>query len=204
MVVYIWKKQKNKQKKQYCFSSIWWCFGHTFQYKWSVFTETSSVPRIAGRKEKYGAELNDNRVLNGTDPQCNSSEAQPKELSGDQTTTVFPFFSAVQDTKPERGPQSMHKSRAEAKGFTPSSITERPIIWRELGEDLPRTERSEPVHDESNSVGPNQKEVKLHVENTEALKKQDTPSPNTEPPSLNFMDQTSFQIVSQAEPKAVY
>ncbi len=179
--------------------------GHTFQYKWSMFTETSFVPRITGRKKKLRAELNGNHVLNSTDPQCNSSEAQPKKLSGGQTTTVFPFFSAVQDIKPERGtkkhatnpeprrkislPPALRKDQSFEENWVKISLEPNAVI---------------PVHDESNSVGPNQKEVKLHVKNTEALKKQDTSSPNTEPPSFNFMDQTSFQIVNQAEPKDVF
>uniref|UniRef100_A0A9J7Z6W1 Si:ch211-266g18.6 n=1 Tax=Cyprinus carpio carpio TaxID=630221 RepID=A0A9J7Z6W1_CYPCA len=168
-------------------------------------SETSSVPQIAGRKEKLRAELDGNRVLNGTDPQCNSPEAQPKELSGDQTTTVFPFFSAAQDTKPERG-TTKHATNPEPRrkvSLPPALRKEQSFEenWVKISLE-PNTVK--PVHDESNSVGPNQKEVKLHVENTEALKKQDTSSPNTEPPSLNFMDQTSFQLVSQAEPIDVY
>ncbi|XP_026113131.1 synaptotagmin-like protein 2 isoform X1 [Carassius auratus] len=171
------------------------------QYNDEHFSETSSVPRIAGRKEKLQAELDGNRVLNGTDPQRNSSGAQPKELSGDQTTTVFPFFSAAQDTKPERG-TTKHATNLELrrKVSLPPALRKDQSFeenWVKISLE-PNTVK--PVHDESNTVGPNQKEVKLHVENTEALKKQDTSSPNIEPPSLNFMDQTSFQIATQAEP----
>ncbi|XP_043118773.1 synaptotagmin-like protein 2 [Puntigrus tetrazona] len=161
--------------------------------------ETSSVPQKAARKKKLRAELDGNRVLNSTDPQCNPSEAQPKEFSGDQTTTVFPFFSTVQDTKPERG-TTKHATNPEPrqKVSLPSALRRDQSFeenWVKISLE-PNTVK--PVHDESNSVGCNQKEVKLHAENTEALKKQDR---NVEPPSLNFTDQTSFQIVCQAKPK---
>ncbi|XP_042629658.1 synaptotagmin-like protein 1 [Cyprinus carpio] len=76
--------------------------------RWKKTAEASSSPRVVGRKEKLRAELN------GTDPQCNSSEVQPKELSGDRKTTVFPFLSAVQDTKPERG-STKHATNPEPR-----------------------------------------------------------------------------------------
>uniref|UniRef100_A0A9J8B4Y2 Si:ch211-266g18.6 n=1 Tax=Cyprinus carpio carpio TaxID=630221 RepID=A0A9J8B4Y2_CYPCA len=122
-------------------------------------SETSSVPQIAGRKEKLRAELDGNRVLNGTDPQCNSPEAQPKELSGDQTTTVFPFFSAAQDTKPERG-TTKHATNPEPRrkvSLPPALRKEQSFEenWVKISLE-PNTVK--PVHDESNSVGPNQKE----------------------------------------------
>uniref|UniRef100_A0A8C1GFE7 Synaptotagmin-like protein 1 n=1 Tax=Cyprinus carpio TaxID=7962 RepID=A0A8C1GFE7_CYPCA len=112
---------------------------------------------------------------------------------------------AAQDTKPERG-TTKHATNPEPRrkvSLPPALRKEQSFEenWVKISLE-PNTVK--PVDDESNSVGPNQKEVKLHVENTEALKKQDTSSPNTEPPSLNFTDQTSFQIVSQAEPIDVY
>lgn len=124
-------------------------------------SETSSVPQIAGRKEKLRAELDGNRVLNGTDPQCNSPEAQPKELSGDQTTTVFPFFSAAQDTKPERG-TTKHATNPEPRrkvSLPPALRKEQSFEenWVKISLE-PNTVK--PVDDESNSVGPNQKEGK--------------------------------------------
>ncbi|KAF4102037.1 synaptotagmin-like protein 1 isoform X4 [Onychostoma macrolepis] len=124
-------------------------------------SETSSVPQVGGRKEKVRAELNGNRVLNGTDPQCNSSEAQPKELSGDQTTTVFPFFSAVQDTKPNRG-TTKHATNPEPK----RKVSLPPALQKDQSFEENWVKISlepnavKPVHDESNSVGPNQKEEK--------------------------------------------
>lgn len=123
-------------------------------------SETSSVPRIAGRKEKLRAELNDNRVLSGTDPQCNSSEAQPEELSGDQTT-VFPFFSAVQDTKPERG-TTKHATNPEPrrKVSLPPALRKDQSFEENWVKISLEPNAVKPVHDESNSVGPNQKEGK--------------------------------------------
>ncbi|XP_026113132.1 synaptotagmin-like protein 1 isoform X2 [Carassius auratus] len=131
------------------------------QYNDEHFSETSSVPRIAGRKEKLQAELDGNRVLNGTDPQRNSSGAQPKELSGDQTTTVFPFFSAAQDTKPERG-TTKHATNLELrrKVSLPPALRKDQSFeenWVKISLE-PNTVK--PVHDESNTVGPNQKEGK--------------------------------------------
>ncbi len=128
----------------------------------------------------------------------------PKSSLVTKQQLFFPFFSAVQDTKPERG-TTKHATNPEPrrKVSLPPALRKDQSFEENWVKISLEPNAVKPVHDESNSVGPNQKEVKLHVENTEALKKQDTPSPNTEPPSLNFMDQTSFQIVSQAEPKAV-
>ncbi|XP_016105610.1 synaptotagmin-like protein 1 isoform X1 [Sinocyclocheilus grahami] len=122
--------------------------------------EASSAPRVAGRKEKLRAELNGNHVLNSTDPQDNSSEAQPKELSGDQTT-VFPFLSAVQDTKPERG-TTKHATNPEPgrKVSLPQVLSKDQSFEENWVKISLEPNAVKPMHDESNSVGPKQKEGK--------------------------------------------
>ncbi|KAI2654216.1 Synaptotagmin-like protein 2 [Labeo rohita] len=170
--------------------------------RWKKTAEASSFPRVAARKEKLKAEVNGNHVLSGTDPQRSSSETQPKELFGDQITTVFPFLSAAQDTKPERGtPKHAPNPEPRRKVSLPPALRKDQSFEENWVKISLEPNAVKPVHDESNSVGPQQKEVKSHFETTETLKKQDTPSPNTEPPSLTFTDQTSLQTVSHTEPE---
>lgn len=156
-----------------------------------AFAEASSAPRVSGRKKKLQAETDGNHVLNGNDPKCNSTEAQPKPLSDDRITTVFPFSRAVQDTKPERGPPKPNREPRRKVSLPPALQKDQSFEenWVKISLE---PNAVKPVHGESNSVGPELKEVKSHVENTGTQEKQDTSSP-----SLNFMDQTrSFQIES--------
>lgn len=154
-----------------------------------VSAEASSAPRVPGRKKNLQAEIDGNHVLNGNDPKCNSTEAQPKQLSDDGITTIFPFSRAVQDTKPERGP-AKHATNQEPrrKVSLPPALRKDQSFEENWVKISLEPNAVKPVHDESNSVGPELKEVISNVENTETHEKQDTSSP-----SLNFMDQTSFQ-----------
>ncbi|XP_077095238.1 synaptotagmin-like protein 2 isoform X1 [Siphateles boraxobius] len=167
------------------------------QYTDDDFTddEASSAPRVSGRKKKLQAEIDGNHVLIGNDPKCNPTEAQPKQLSDDRITTVFPFSRAVQDTKPERGP-AKHATNQEPrrKVSLPPALQKDQSFEENWVKISLEPNAVKPVHDESNSVGPELKEVKSHVEITETQEKQDTSSP-----SLNFMDQTSFQIESDSD-----
>lgn len=155
-----------------------------------VFAEASSAPRVSGRKKQLQAEADGNYVLNGNDPKHNSTEAQPKQLSDDRITTIFPFSRAVQDTKPERGPPKPNREPRRKVSLPPALQKDQSFEenWVKISLE---PNAVKPVHDESNSVGPELKEVKSLAENTETQEKQDTSSP-----SLNFMDQTSFQIES--------
>ncbi|KAK2878988.1 hypothetical protein Q8A67_019779 [Cirrhinus molitorella] len=165
---------------------------HQFTDEDFMDAEASSVPRVSGRKEKLKAELNGNHVLNATDPQHNSSEAQ---FSSDQkTTTVFPFLSPAQDTKPERGtPKHATNPEPRRKVSLPPALRKDQSFEENWVKISLEPNAVKPVHDESKSVGSRQKEVKSHETFTS--------SPNTEPLSLTFMDQTSLQIVSHSEPK---
>lgn len=114
-----------------------------------MFTEASFSPRVVGRKEKLRAELN------GTDPQCNSSEVQPKELSGDRKTTVFPFLSAVQDTKPERGSTKHATNPEPRRNFSlPPALRKEQSFEENWVKISLEPNEVKPMHDESNSVGP--------------------------------------------------
>ncbi|KAG1973038.1 synaptotagmin-like protein 2 isoform b [Pimephales promelas] len=154
--------------------------------------EASSTPRVSDRKIKLQAEIDGNHVLNGNDPKHNSKEAQPKQLSDDQITTIFPFSKAVQDTKPERGPAKHETNREPRRKVSLPPALQKDQSFEENWVKISLEPNAvKPVHDESNNVEPELKEVKSHVENTETQEKQ-----NTSSPSLNFMDQTSFQIES--------
>lgn len=123
--------------------------------------EASFAPRVSGRKEKLQAETDGNHVLNGNGPERNSTEAQPKQLSDDRITTVFPFLSAVQDTKPERGAEK-HATNLEPrrKVSLPPALQKDQSFeenWVKISLEL---DAVRPVHDESNSVGPILKEGK--------------------------------------------
>ncbi|XP_050988529.1 synaptotagmin-like protein 1 isoform X3 [Labeo rohita] len=123
--------------------------------------EASSFPRVAARKEKLKAEVNGNHVLSGTDPQRSSSETQPKELFGDQITTVFPFLSAAQDTKPERGtPKHAPNPEPRRKVSLPPALRKDQSFEENWVKISLEPNAVKPVHDESNSVGPQQKEGK--------------------------------------------
>ncbi|XP_073682591.1 uncharacterized protein [Garra rufa] len=164
---------------------------HRFTDEDFIDAEASSVPRVSGRKEKLKAELNGSHVLNATDPKCNSSEAQPKELSSDQTTTVFPFLSPAHNTKPESStPKHAPNPVPRRKVSLPPALRKDQSFEENWVKISLEPNAVKPVHDESKNVGPQQKEVKLIVENTETF----TSSPNTESPSL-------LQVVSHTEPE---
>ncbi|XP_005169912.1 synaptotagmin-like protein 2 isoform X1 [Danio rerio] len=134
--------------------------------------ETPSAPSVSNKKEKLRAETDANPFLNGTDPGHKSTKTQPKELSGGQTTTVFPFSSPVQDTKPERSttknPEPRRKVSLPPALQRDQSFEEN---WVKISLE-PNTVK--PVHDENNSSGIKLKEVKPHIKNI-----QDTSSPET-------------------------
>lgn len=133
------------------------------QYTDDDFTddEASSAPRVPGRKKNLQAEIDGNHVLNGNDPKCNSTEAQPKQLSDDGITTIFPFSRAVQDTKPERGP-AKHATNQEPrrKVSLPPALRKDQSFEENWVKISLEPNAVKPVHDESNSVGPELKEGK--------------------------------------------
>ncbi|XP_077095240.1 synaptotagmin-like protein 2 isoform X2 [Siphateles boraxobius] len=133
------------------------------QYTDDDFTddEASSAPRVSGRKKKLQAEIDGNHVLIGNDPKCNPTEAQPKQLSDDRITTVFPFSRAVQDTKPERGP-AKHATNQEPrrKVSLPPALQKDQSFEENWVKISLEPNAVKPVHDESNSVGPELKEGK--------------------------------------------
>ncbi|KAL1257633.1 hypothetical protein QQF64_010877 [Cirrhinus molitorella] len=132
---------------------------HQFTDEDFMDAEASSVPRVSGRKEKLKAELNGNHVLNATDPQHNSSEAQ---FSSDQkTTTVFPFLSPAQDTKPERGtPKHATNPEPRRKVSLPPALRKDQSFEENWVKISLEPNAVKPVHDESKSVGSRQKEGK--------------------------------------------
>ncbi|XP_051724382.1 synaptotagmin-like protein 1 [Ctenopharyngodon idella] len=125
-----------------------------------VDDEASSAPRVSGRKEKP-QEIDGNHVLNGNDSERNSTEAQPKQLSDDRITTVFPFSRAVQDTKPERGTAKPATNPEPRRKVSLPPALQRDQSFEENWVKIslePNTVK--PVHDEKNSVGPELKEGK--------------------------------------------
>ncbi|XP_073682592.1 synaptotagmin-like protein 2 isoform X2 [Garra rufa] len=134
---------------------------HRFTDEDFIDAEASSVPRVSGRKEKLKAELNGSHVLNATDPKCNSSEAQPKELSSDQTTTVFPFLSPAHNTKPESStPKHAPNPVPRRKVSLPPALRKDQSFEENWVKISLEPNAVKPVHDESKNVGPQQKEGK--------------------------------------------
>ncbi|ROJ78749.1 Synaptotagmin-like protein 1 [Anabarilius grahami] len=126
-----------------------------------VDDESSSAPRVSGRKEKPQAEIDGNHVLNGNDPERNSTEAQPKQLSDDRITTVFPFSRAVQDTKPERGTAKPATNPEPRRKVSLPPALQRDQSFEENWVKISLEPNAvKPVHDEKNSVGFKLKEGK--------------------------------------------
>ncbi|KAK7142609.1 hypothetical protein R3I94_012078 [Phoxinus phoxinus] len=135
----------------------------TYQYSDDDFTddEASSAPRVSGRRRKLQAEIDGNHVLNGNDPKRNSTEAQPKQLSDDRITTVFPFSRAVQDTKPKRDPAKHATNREPRRKVSLPPALQKDQSFEENWVKISLEPNAvKPVHDESNSVGPELKEEK--------------------------------------------
>ncbi|KAG1973039.1 synaptotagmin-like protein 1 isoform X3 [Pimephales promelas] len=123
--------------------------------------EASSTPRVSDRKIKLQAEIDGNHVLNGNDPKHNSKEAQPKQLSDDQITTIFPFSKAVQDTKPERGPAKHETNREPRRKVSLPPALQKDQSFEENWVKISLEPNAvKPVHDESNNVEPELKEGK--------------------------------------------
>lgn len=120
--------------------------------------ETLSAPSVSNKKEKLRAEIDANTFLNGTDPGRKSTKTQPKELSGGQTTTVFPFSSPVQETKPEKNttknPEPRQKVSLPPALQRDQSFEEN---WVKISLE-PNTVK--PIHDENNSSETKLKEGK--------------------------------------------
>ncbi|XP_056333185.1 synaptotagmin-like protein 2 [Danio aesculapii] len=120
--------------------------------------ETLSTPSVSNKKEKLRAEIDANPFLNGTDPGRKSTKTQPKELSGGQTTTVFPFSSPVQDTKPER---SITKNPEPRRKVSLPPALQRDQSFEENWVKISlEPDTVKPVHDENKSSGTKLKEGK--------------------------------------------